>query len=425
MTEYSITMNSHDIKNLISEGENSQLELKSEAVSNEDLAITMTAFLNGQGGIILLGVEDDGTVTGINDSLDKKMNAINQIAQNRVKPPIIPILDTFLIEKKPIISITIEKSLQKPHYLIKNEKTLFYIRVGTTSRLASPEQIAVLYANHPFTHYDISPVPTLSINYLDERRLRHYFIDIKKLTEKYYKDNRKKLYFNARLSVLLGENMVATLAGGLLFGREPSRFIPSAGIRCAAFDGKTKDYVMLDKKFIDAPILRYEQEGMIIEDGMIEQAIQFVKTNTKKPSKMQGIKRIDQPTYPLETLREVITNALVHRDYSLYGGQIQILIFEDRLEIRSPGKLPNTLTIDMIKNGASYTRNPVLMKFAENYGYVEHLGMGIPEKIIKPILKQGYPEPEFIDNGYEFIVILRQNIKLDNQIKYPSTYQIF
>lgn len=99
---------------------------------------------------------------------------------------------------------------------------------------------------------------------------------------------------------------------------------------------------------------------------------------------------------------------MIHRDYSLYGGQIQLLIFSDRLEIRSPGKLPNTLTIDMIKEGASYTRNPVLMKFAENYGYVEHLGMGIPEKIIKPILKLGYPAPEFIDNGYEFIVILRK-----------------
>ncbi len=88
-----------------------------------------------------------------------------------------------------------------------------------------------------------------------------------------------------------------------------------------------------------------------------------------------------------------MTNALIHRDYSLQDGQIQVLIFSDRLEIRSPGKLPNTLTIDMIKNGASYTRNPVLMKFAENYGYVEHLGMGIPEKVIKPMLKQGYPTP--------------------------------
>jgi len=110
----------------------------------------------------------------------------------------------------------------------------------------------------------------------------------------------------------------------------------------------------------------------------------------------------------VETVREVITNAVVHRDYALHGGQIQLLIFSDRLEIRSPGKLPNTLTIDMIKTGASYIRNPVLMKLAENYGYVEHLGIGIPEKMIKPMLKIGYPESDLMDNGYEFIVILKQ-----------------
>lgn len=402
-------MNTHDVKNLIHEGENSQVEFKSAAVTNEELAITMIAFLNGQGGLILLGVEDNGWISGITDSLDQKMNAINQVAQNRVKPPIIPILDTFIIDQNPIISITIEKGLHKPYYLIKHEKTLFYIRVGTTCRLASLEQIAILYASHPYVHYEVSPLPDMSLKYLDERRIRHYFIEIKKLTEKHYQDRKENLWQNARITVTLADNMVATLAGGLLFSPEPSRFIPAAGIRCAAFAGKTKDYAMLDKKFIDAPLLPYENDGILIETGAIEQAIQFVESNTKQSTMMQGIKRIDKPTYPLETLREVITNAVVHRDYALYGGQIQLLIFSDRLEIRSPGKLPNTLTIEMIKTGASYTRNPVLMKFAENYGYVEHLGMGIPEKIIKPMLDMGYLEPELIDNGYEFIVILKQS----------------
>lgn len=212
-------MNSDDVKILINEGENSQIEFKSEAVSNEGLAIVMIAFLNGQGGVILLGVEDDGTISGITGSLDKKMNAINQIAQNSVKPAIIPVLDSFIIENKPIISITLEKGIHKPYNLIKNEKTLFYIRVGTICRLASPEQIAALYANHPSVHYDVSPVPTLLLNYLDERRIRHYFIDIKKLTEKYYKDKHNTLCLNTRLAIKLTDSLVATLAGGLLFGR--------------------------------------------------------------------------------------------------------------------------------------------------------------------------------------------------------------
>ncbi len=127
-------MNSSTLITLIKEGENSQVEFKSETISNEDLAIVMIAFLNGQGGIILLGVEDDGEISGIQAALDQKLNAISQIAQNRVKPAIIPVLDSCVIENKPIISITIEKGIQKPYYLVKNEKTLFYIRIGTTCR---------------------------------------------------------------------------------------------------------------------------------------------------------------------------------------------------------------------------------------------------------------------------------------------------
>jgi len=262
------------------------------------------------------------------------MNAISQICQSHVRPPIIPILDTFSLENKQILCITVEKGIQKPYYIIKNEKILFYIRVGTTCRLASPDQIAILYSGHSFVHYDASPIPEMAVKYLDGRRIQHYFTGIKNITEKQYREKRDNLCFNARIAVKLADRIVATLAGGLLFGREPSRFISSAGIRCAVFKGKEKDYEMLDKKFIDNTILPYEIEGIPVEYGIIEQAVQFVQSNTKRSSFMQGIKRVEFSEYPLEVLREVITNALIHRDYSLQGGQIQLLIFSDRIEVR-------------------------------------------------------------------------------------------
>lgn len=397
-----------ELRSIIQAGENSQVEFKSEAVSNEELAIAMIALLNGQGGTILLGVEDDGRISGLATLVDTKMNAINQICQNTVKPPIIPALDAYSIEGRTILAISLERGTQKPYYLYKHEKTLFYIRVGTTCRLASPEQIAVLYASHPIVHYDVAPLPEMASDYLDERRLRHYFLSIKKLPEKYYQDQREHLYLTSRIAVKLPERTVATVAGGLLFGREPAQFIPSAGMRCVAFEGTAKEYAMRDHKFLDLPLLPYTPDGVAVEYGLIDQAVQFVVHNTHAATVMQGLQRVTVPEYPLETLREVITNALVHRDYTLQGGQIRLLLFADRLEVRSPGKLPNTLTLEMIKTGASYARNPVLMKFVENYGYVEHLGLGIPAKIIRPMLDAGYPEPEFLDQGYEFTVILRK-----------------
>lgn len=403
-------MNKNELLKIINDGENSQVEFKLGNITSEELAITIISFLNLQGGIVLLGVNDNGGIEGIQDDIDKNMNTISQICQSKVHPPIIPILDIVHVEDKRVICVTLEKGTQKPYYLIKNEKIVFYIRVGTTSRLASPEQIAILYANHPFVHHDVIPVNGMTSEYIDERRVRNYFLNIRKLSEKTYNEQKENLCINSRIMKKVGDSVFCTLAGALLFGNQPGSFVPSAGLGCVAFEGKTKDYQMLDKKFYDAPLFSYEKDGITMEHGILELSMQFVKSNTKTRTKMVGIKREEFPQYPKEVLREAITNALIHRDYSLQGGQIQLLIFSDRIEIHSPGRLPNTLSIDMIKNGASYARNPVLVKFAENFGYVEHLGLGIPEKIIKPMIDMGYKAPEFIDTGYEFIVILRSEI---------------
>ena len=402
-------MNADDVHALLRKGENSRLEFKSDAVSNEELAIAMVSFLNGQGGTILLGVEDNAAVAGISGSTDKRMNAIYQVCQNRVKPPVIPEIDAIDVKGKTVLAISLEKGVQKPYYIVKNEKTLYYIRSGTTCRLATPDQIAILYANHPAVHYDVSPAPEVDLDHLDERRIRQYFTEIKHLTEKQYLDRRIPLCLASRIAATIEDRAVATLAGVLLFFREPSQFAASAGVRCAVFKGAHKDYAMTDHKFLDGPLTPYSPGGVNVEYGLIEDAIRFVESNIRTVSYMKGIRRISEPEYPIETLRESITNALVHRDYALLGGQIQVLIYSDRIEIRSPGRLPNTLTLEMVQTGASFARNPVLMKFVENYGYVEHLGLGVPEKIIKPMLDRGYPHPEFIDNGYEFVVVLRKS----------------
>ena len=146
-------MTTDELKDLIREGENSHVEFTSKAVSNEELAIVIIAFLNGQGGTLLLGVEDDGAIGGLTQSADSAMNAISQICQARVKPPVLPVLDSYRLDGRQILAISVEKGTHKPYYMVKHEKTLFYIRVGTTCRLASPEQIAVLYASHPIVHY--------------------------------------------------------------------------------------------------------------------------------------------------------------------------------------------------------------------------------------------------------------------------------
>lgn len=188
---------------------------------------------------------------------------------------------------------------------------------------------------------------------------------------------------------------MATVAGVLLFGRDTASVMPQSGITAVKFPGNTMDYDTEDRK---------EIEGTLPE--LVEEALRFVKRNTKTRSRMKGARRVDKDDYPGESVREVLVNGLVHRDYSVAGSRIRLFIYSDRFELRTPGPLPNMVDIEKIKAGCSYCRNPVLARFMQNYGYIERFGLGIPVKVIQRMMEYGSPEPEFEEIAGEFRVTL-------------------
>ena len=198
-----------------------------------------------------------------------------------------------------------------------------------------------------------------------------------------------------------------TVGGMLLFGVTPNRFLPHAGIDAVAYSGTEKDYDAQERTALRGPITPLlAQNGDIVENGLIEQALEFVQRNTRVVVKASGGRREERPVYPSDALREGIVNALIHRDYLLTSTDVQLEVFSNRLEIVSPGRLPNGVTPDRMRFGTRSARNQMLKDVMRDYRYLEHMGMGIPRKIVRGMKEHNGTEPDLIEQGERFIVRL-------------------
>ena len=199
----------------------------------------------------------------------------------------------------------------------------------------------------------------------------------------------------------------ATLAGLMLFGKNPSRFLPQAKIDAAAYFGAEKDHEARERCTLRGPFVRLNGvDGTLLESGLAEQAVEFVKRNIATVSLEDGVRRQERWDYPEDVIREAVVNAIVHRDYLLSGSDIELSIYSDRLEIVSPGRLANGITTERMRAGCRSARNELLKDVMRDYGYLEHMGMGVPRKIIRGMKDHNGTEPELVEDEERFTVRL-------------------
>lgn len=383
-------MLANEFMTIIECGENFYIEFKEEKIKAKELGEEIVAFANSEGGTIFIGVADDGTIKGISDKEIEE--TVMNICRNNVIPNIIPSFEYITIDNKLVAILGIQKGLSKPYSTVDNK---YYIRVGTTKRIASREEQLRLFEGNGSLHYDISPVPNTSIRDLNIDVIRDYYLRYNEF-DLYDEDKYQveKLLINADILKELNGEKVCSVGGLLVFGKNPSNNLPQNGISFAHFKGNDISDELIDKKVIVGRI-----------QDIAESTLTIIKNNILTPSTIKELKRDEKEEYPLKVLREALVNSLVHRNYSIYGSKIRIFMFDNRIEFRSPGRLPNTVTTEKMKVGVSFARNPFLVKYMENMRFIDQLGRGIP-MIIKNMLSVSNIEPKLQELGEEFILTI-------------------
>lgn len=396
---------------LIRNDENSGVEFKRDDIRASKLASEMVALLNLRGGHILLGVEKDQTVSGLTRDPRKAEEWVMEVARVHVQPATIPYWETIRWERDKVVGIVslAEDSPDKPYKVKKGSAWVTKVRVGTTTRDATREEEARLYQQSGRIEYGLRPVQGAETTILDRRRLADYFERVlhSEVPGDAESEEWRTQLVNLDLAVRTHRRTAPTVNGVLLFGSNPKRFVPQSGIRAICYEGEEPDYATrADEDLRGSLVPLRDQQGALVEPGLVDQAWDFVRRNTTPSARLQGLRRVDRWEYPKSVMREAVTNALVHRDYSIAGTDITLSIFSDRLEITSPGRLPNTVTPEGMKSGIRYARNQTLVNIMRDYGYVDARGMGVRVKIIPGMRAHNGTEPDLMEGEHQFTVRL-------------------
>ena len=344
-----------------------RLKRRKAAGVARDIAETLSAMANADGGTLLLGVEDDKTVTGV-DYPDDKLALFRQATQNLLRPPLKARLTELTHEGHLVLAFEVDPSIV-PHQLTDGR---YLLRVRDQNLPFPADQIAVLKSARASGQYERQFVHEARFEDLDPdllARFVQHLGDPRPAEEILYRDYRLIDFHNGRPRL--------TLAALLLFAKDPLRWHPRCGVDFVKFEGTER---------------RYGPELNVVRRARIE--------------------------YPTFAWQEAIVNAVAHRDYSLTGTPTEVWMFDDRLEVRSPGELPGPVTLERLlrRERVHFSRNPLLVRVLTDLGYMRDLGEGIPRMF--EVMERSYLRPpEFGQDGFMFQVTLRNTPVYDLQIQ--------
>jgi ATP-dependent DNA helicase RecG len=357
-------MDALELLDLIQKGESSEVQFKVRINDAYKVGTEMVAFSNTKGGILVIGVDDKtGDINGLSF---EEIQATNQLlanaASDNVKTPIYIFTETVTIEEDNLVIAHIPEGASKPHM---DNKGITWVKNGSDKRkVIVKEEIARLLQSSGNLYADETIVAGTTINDIDEG----FF---KKFVKEKYKDKIENLGLSipkllTNMGMLKDGNL--SLGGLLLFGKNPQQFRPTFTVQCIAIKGND----------ISSNTFRSKKDpfsGSLQE--LYQRTLSFIVQTLNETQKEESFNSAGQLEIPLATIEELLVNTLVHRDYFIHSS-IKVFIFDNRIEIVSPGKLPNTLTIENIKAGTSIPRNPILFSNVRYILPFVGVGSGIP-----------------------------------------------
>ncbi|MBM3127867.1 MAG: DeoR family transcriptional regulator [Chloroflexi bacterium] len=381
-------MNPDELRALYHQGQNETLAFEIENVSLNRLAETLAAFANTNGGIVLFGIDpNSGAVRGVRDADSATDKAL--AAGLRCEPPLIlsrP--ETAPLDDKTILVIQVSPGL--PHaYGLRGK---YLARSGKKNVALGPRQLRQLLRERGEANFEALPAPGATLDDLDDALIETY---VAMFTGDAPTKKDAVLDLLARRGCLTKDDNKwrPTISGYLLLGREPQRAFPSAEILLARYSGK-----QMDDEF-----LREIVRGSLPEQ--IRRAEAWLTANMRRGARIDAFQREDRAEYPIPAVREAIVNAVAHRDYAIRGDEIRVLMFSDRIEVYSPGRLPGHVTVENIVD-ERFSRNEVIAQVLADLGFIERLGYGI-DRMIRQMREWGLPAPRFAETTNGFKVTLR------------------
>jgi len=383
-------MTPEELYSMISAGEDSHRQFKQDITNADTLAAEMAAFANAKGGTIFIGVADDSSVIGL--SL-KDVGRINQLISNsasqHVKSPLTVKTENICIDNKRIVIVlTVPKGQDKPYF---DKNGVIWLKTGADKRrVNSREELCRLFQSVDQFHADELPTKA-GIEKLDKLRFRNF---LHKVYDIPYPDSEEELLTLLQNMNLATESGKLSLAGVLLFAERPEWIKPQFIIKAIRYPGNEIHI----SRYLDTE----DFTGTFPE--IFEGAMAFIMRNLHKVQAGQSVNAPGIPEISQVVFEELLVNALVHRDYFI-SAPIRLFIFDNRIEIISPGHLPNNLTVAKIRAGNSNIRNPILVSYTAK-GLLPYRGLGSG---IKRALGK-WPDIDFIDERDEnlFTVIVHR-----------------
>ncbi len=381
---------------IILNGENSVVEFKNDAVEPHRVARELVGFLNSFGGTLLLGVDDDGSISGV--TRPDIGEWVTNLCRDKIRPEVIPRIEMIRDSEcaRTVAAVSVEPGYTV-HCRWHNNSRDYFIRVNDQTREPSTEELERLFQRRGNLRAELRPINSAHIGCFDLKRVEDYFQRIRgQITPRH--DDLEGWVHLLKNTELMAEGQhgdVGTMAGVALFAKQPERFLPQSGIDAVAYLGTEKDYNARERSLIRGPMTGLTTDGNAA--GLVEAAMMFAKRHLLSGESLKdSIRREPHYLLPLEAVREAIVNALVHRDYLLTATNIELSIYADRMEIVSPGRPPNGITTERMRVGCRAARNQLIKDTMRDYGYMEHMGMGIPRKMFATMMDANLPEPEIL-----------------------------
>lgn len=384
----------YTLTELCTQKENQVFERKSARKDAKGLSNHIVAFANADGGTLVIGIEDNGDITGI-DAYPHHVNDILRVPFDYCTPSVRITTETVECRDKDgnpnhLLIITVPQSSE----LHANQQDEVYYRMGDKSKkLNFDERLQLMYAKGS-RYFEDEPVFRSTLDDIDMNFVAEYCkkIGYTKSAEKYIRQNKDYIVQHDGREEMSG-------AALLLFGINPQHFFPRARVRFIRYDGieakvGTEMNVIKDKIF----------EGKILD--MVRQSLDFVDDQIKEHTRLGMDGRFHTtPEYPEFVWKEIIINAIAHRDYSIKGTDIQIKMFDDHITVESPGTLPGIVRLSNIRT-VHFSRNPKIARFLQEYDYVKESGEGV-DRMFKEMATAGLPAPEYSDNAFMLNVTIR------------------